>query len=404
MPAFRREDLPLYLTGAAAVCCVVSIAALEILMGLALVAMIATRHKWRLPPIWLPFTIFVAGTLLSDALSSHVRQGYPQIKKFYVYLMLFLVISAFRNVRQVRWLAVGWALAASLSSLWALEQFARKYVAAQTARRDFYNAYVADRVTGFMGHWMTFSGEMMIALLIIGAVVFFSTDRRWTVWLIAAGALVTIALLVAYTRSMLGATAVGGIYLIWFWRKWLVLAVPALAGVLLLTNPFHLGERIESVFVPHGDMDSNAHRAMCRAIGYQMIQAHPWLGIGPEQVQYQYLNYLPPGTQLPLPTGDYGHLHNDYIHYAAELGIPTMLAMMWMYAQALFDFARALRRLPSGAAQRWVLHAAIATIIGVMIAGFYEKNLGDSEVLSMFLAVIGCGYVAVYEVNDECKV
>jgi O-antigen ligase len=135
-----------------------------------------------------------------------------------------------------------------------------------------------------------------------------------------------------------------------------------------------------------------------------MIQAHPWLGIGPEQVQYQYLNYLPPGTTLPLPTGDYGHLHNDYIHYAAELGIPTMLAMMWMYAQAFFDFARALRRLPSGAAQRWVLHAAIATIIGVMIAGFYEKNLGDSEVLSMFLAVIGCGYVAVYEVNDECKV
>src|SRR5580658_9150013 len=136
MPAFRREDLPLYLTGAAAVCCVVSIAALEILMGAALVAMIATRHKWRLPPIWLPFSMFVAGTLLSDAASSHVRQGYPQIKKFYVYLMLFLVISAFRNVRQVRWLALGWALAASLSSAWALVQFARKYMAAQEARRD----------------------------------------------------------------------------------------------------------------------------------------------------------------------------------------------------------------------------------------------------------------------------
>ncbi len=107
---------------------------------------------------------------------------------------------------------------------------------------------------------------------------------------------------------------------------------------------------------------------------------------------------------LPLPTGDYGHLHNDYIHYAAELGIPTMFAMMWMYAQAFLDFVRALRKLPPGSAQRWVLHAAIATIIGVMIAGFYEKNLGDSEVLSMFLAVVGCGYVAVYEVEQTCKV
>ncbi len=125
---------------------------------------------------------------------------------------------------------MGWALAASLSSAWALEQFARKYIAAQHARRDFYSAYVADRVTGFMGHWMTFSGEMMIALLIIGAVVFFSTDRRWIVWLVAAGALIAVALLVAYTRSMLGATAVGAIYLIWFWRKWLVLAGACAGG------------------------------------------------------------------------------------------------------------------------------------------------------------------------------
>jgi putative inorganic carbon (hco3(-)) transporter len=41
-----------------------------------------------------------------------------------------------------------------------------------------------------------------------------------------------------------------------------------------------------------------------------------------------------------------------------------------------------------------VLEGAIAVILAVMVSGFYELNLGDSEVLGMFLAVLGCGYVA----------
>jgi hypothetical protein len=33
--------------------------------------------------------------------------------------------------------------------------------------------------------------------------------------------------------------------------------------------------------------------------------------------------------------------------------------------------------------------------IAVMLAGFFELNLGDSEVLTMFLVAIACGYVAL---------
>jgi len=35
-----------------------------------------------------------------------------------------------------------------------------------------------------------------------------------------------------------------------------------------------------------------------------------------------------------------------------------------------------------------------AVIIAVMLSGYYELNLGDSEVLGMFLAVVACGYAA----------
>ena len=179
MHAFRREDIAVYLVGTAAVLTVVSIAAFELLMGAAVLAMIVTRSSWRAPRVWLPLALFMAATLVSLFASGHIRQGFPQVKKFYVYLMLFLVVSAIRDVRQVRWIALGWAVAASLSAAWALNQFYNKYEDAREAHVDFYNAYVASRITGFMGHWMTFSGHMMMALLVIGALIFFSTNRRW---------------------------------------------------------------------------------------------------------------------------------------------------------------------------------------------------------------------------------
>ncbi|HEV2201306.1 MAG TPA: O-antigen ligase family protein [Bryobacteraceae bacterium] len=413
----KKEQIPVWLAGAAAAATVVSIAAFEILLGMALAATLVqqgvgtgeTKIEWRWPAITLPLCIWFAATMLSAAASGDALAAYPQFKKFYVYLMLFLVYGLFRTIAQVRWLAIAWTLAASLSALWSFVQLARKVQAAAAAHQNFYLAYIDARITGFMGHWMTFSGHMMIALMLVGALLFFSPDfssrGRGAAWMILAGLLIAAALLAAFTRSMwLGALG-GGVYLIWMWRRWMVLAIPVAIGLVLLIDPFAVRERAISAFQPRGGVDSNEHRVVTRLIGWEMIKAHPWLGLGPEEVGKQYLNYVPASVQRPLPEGYYGHLHNIYIHYAAERGVPAMLALMWALGQALFDFTRGLRRLPGGWRRRsdvgWVLHGAIAAMIAVLLSGWYELNLGDSEVLGMVLAVIACGYVAL---NDSSHV
>jgi putative inorganic carbon (hco3(-)) transporter len=206
--------------------------------------------------------------------------------------------------------------------------------------------------------------------------------------------MIAAALAATWTRSVWLGTLCGSVYLIWCWRRWALIALPGLIGVLLLINPFEIRQRTVSAFFPHGDTDSNAHRAELRSIGWKMIEAHPWLGLGPEQISRQIPNYLPAGMPGLRPGEYYGHLENDYVQYAAERGVPTMLALMWMIGWALFDFCRTLRRLPDGAQERWVLHAAVAVTIGVLVSGFYSWNLNTSNVLGMFLAVLGCGYVA----------
>jgi O-antigen ligase len=107
------------------------------------------------------------------------------------------------------------------------------------------------------------------------------------------------------------------------------------------------------------------------------------------------MKYVPPDIAKPLPTGWYGHLHNIYLHYAAERGIPAMLALMWLIGKALRDWWRALRKLPPGLNERrFLLQGAIACVFATLIVGIFEYNLGDSEVLIMFLAILGIGYLA----------
>jgi O-antigen ligase len=399
-----RKNAPLYLTGAAAVTTVVSIRAFEILMAAALLALIFARRRWRIPPIWLPLSIFLTGTLVSLVASGHIREGLPQVRKFYVYLMLFLVTSAFDSVRQVRWVALGMAFAAALSSLWALWQFAGKYREAGRVHQDFYTFYVDGRATGFMGHWMTLGGELMIALLLIGALVFFAPDRKGVAWLMLAAIPIIAALGATWTRSMWLGALCGGVYLIWCWKKWALLVLPVAIAIVLVVNPFKLRERALSALSPHaGSTDSNAHRAELRRIGWEMVKAHPLLGIGPEQVSRQYRNYIPGDMPAPRASEYYGHLENDYLQYAAERGVPTMLTLFWMIAWALWDFVRALWQATPGSAERWVLHACVATIIAVLISGFYSWNLNNSEVLGMFLAILGCGYVALWVVRSPAS-
>jgi O-antigen ligase len=393
-----REKAPLYLAGAAAVTAVVSIVGSEVFLGAGLLAVLLAGRKLRWPAALTgPVALWIAWTLLSVAASGHL-DGFKQVKKLIWFAMIFVVFNGIRTIPQIRGAVYGWAVAAALSAAWGMEQFVRKYHEAQILHRDFYLYYLPSRITGFMSHWMTLSGHMMMALMLVGALLLLSRDSRHKWWLAIAGLIAGLGLLGADVRSMWGGTAAGAIYLLWLRNRWLVAAVPVLAGLLMLVNPYRVGERMISIVRPHsGDTDSNEHRVVLRRIGWEMIKAHPLLGVGPEQVGPQHENYIPADVARPLPTGYYDHLHNIYYHFAAERGLPALAALLWLFGRALYDFGRAVRRVPLESETRWVLHGAIAVIIAFMLGGFFEVNFGDSEVLAMFLAVLACGYAAVEE-------
>jgi O-antigen ligase len=253
---------------------------------------------------------------------------------------------------------------------------------------------------------MTFSGQELFVLLLVGAFVLFAPDlKKWRwVWLPCV-AVVGTALILSDTRTIWVAAVVAGFYLLWEWRKWAAVAMPVLLGLGLLVAPNAVQERVRSFRNPHGETDSKAHRRIVWLTGWEMIKAHPLLGVGPEQIRKKAVfdAYLPANIHYPLPDGNYQHLHSIYIHYAAESGVPAAVFLTAALIMAMVDFRRALRTLPPGRSdRRFLLQGAIACVMGTMVSGIAEKNLGDTEVLTMFLSIVCLGYLAARTGEKQC--
>ncbi|MGD0498737.1 MAG: O-antigen ligase family protein [Bryobacteraceae bacterium] len=384
-----------WLTFGSAVAIMFSIAASQVLLALAFAALLASGLPLRLPRIKWPLALFMLGTLISLAFSGDPTAGLPQVRKFYVFLELLVVYSALRNLKLLRWLFLTWAGFGALTAIRGFVQFAGKVHEAHELGRGFYDYYVGERITGFTSHWNTYSAEEMFAFIMVGALLLFAPRaRRAWIWFLCA-LLIAAAVLLGETRGVWIAAAAAALYLVWFWRRWLIALVPLAVLLAYVVSPAPVRERFTSIVRPTS-ADSNQFRIVTWRTGMVMIEKHPLLGVGPEGVKNHFMEYVPADIPRPLPTGWYGHLHNIYLHYAAERGIPTMLVLLWMLIQILVDFWRGLRTLPPGPSlRRFLLHGGAAVVLAAMVEGCVELNLGDSEVLTMFLVAVAAGYLAL---------
>ncbi len=388
-----------------AIAILVSIPVSQILLGVALLCVLVGRIRLPWPRAWIPLGLFVAWFFVSLAFSPEPGMAFPQIKKFYVFLMLPVTMAVLRGATDFLRIALGWILVASASALLAMGQFVWKYLAAQQAGVDFYTAYVASRITGFMSHWMTFSGQEMLVALVLAALLLFGPARSHRVTMLGAAALALLlaGIVLGNTRGVWIATAAGALPLLWCYRRWLVLAAPLAFVALLAFGPAVVQQRFVSIFHPAGELDSNQHRVVTFWTGVEMIKAHPWVGLGPERVGSHVQEYAPTWIHRPFPEGYYGHLHSIYMHYGAERGAPAVLFLMAAFAVLFLHQKRALQRISSRShgqsrsPERFVHLAVIACLIAILVGGLFEYNLGDSEILTMFLVIVAGGYLATPE-------
>lgn len=394
-----QDRILLYVAIAAAALIHVSIAVSQMCLGLGILLLLVFRHKLEFPRIWLPLLCFFGWTIIADCVSPDPWGGRAQIRKFFVFLFIPLIYGVFaRQFERVYSLLAAWTVVATASGIWGLAQFVEKYRHAHQAGREFYVAYLERRITGFESHWMTFGALQLSVLSLLLAQLFFAR-RRMPAWAYSSIAILSATILLGMTRSIWLATVPAVLYLVWFWRPKMMIAVPVVIVLAFAISPHAARERLTSLIEPRENVDSNLHRIVTFRTGLEMIKAHPLFGIGPEEISRNFDRYIPADIKRPLPVGYYGHLHNIYIQYAAERGLPGLAFVLWFIGLILYDclrgiFARVRPGVPADDSL-FVLHGAVAVILGVLVGGLFEYNLGDSEVLMMFVSVVGLAYSAL---------
>jgi O-antigen ligase len=422
----KLERAELALTAALAAAVSVSIFAAEILLALALVVL-AVRllaHRARLDPTPLdtPLLALVVWTLLAASFASDPARSHEDAKKLVLYALFYLGTELLsRGARRERVLSAALLGGLALTTLMVLQHHLLGF--------DELNR----RPHGFLGHYMSAAGVTMCVLLLAVARLVFGerpTPRPRDLWLaalvlagvgaVAAGdasghgqlatrlfvaGLVVLAAAVALARheAVRGAEAILpiavapmaawalvvsqtrsawigallGLAVICVLRTpRLLLVLAGLVAAALLLRPASIAERLTV------EDASSVDRYYMWQAGLDMVLDRPVFGQGPGMVQVEYPRYRWPGAKNPGQP----HLHDNPLEIAAERGLPGLAFFLWW---AVILFARALREAklaragPPGAG--WSAVGALAALAAVFVAGLFEYNLGDSEVLMLAL-------------------
>ena len=367
-------------TGAATL---VSIAAAQILLTLTLTAWLILRPRApRWPAYFVPLAAFAAATLVSLAMSADPSVGLGPVRKFVLFSMGVLAATFVTSERRLRQTVMVTIAVASAAAVAGLVQFGLQYSVYRSTGSLADDPTVLARATGFMGHWMTFSGEQMLVWSFVLPLLAVLSLNLFRIGAVLIGA----SLLFSFTRSAwLGALAATGVSAVSVsFRRMARVLIPigaiAVLGAGLVWNRVAMSFT-DGVFAP------DSGRIEMAAVAARMVGDDPLFGVGPERVAFEFADYYRGNDIEDLYTG---HLHNNFLQIAAERGLLGLAAFLWLLVRIGMDMVR-FARSADGIA-RWTGVAGLSVLVAFTTAGLFEYNFGDSEVLMLFLFLVSIPY------------
>jgi len=339
-------------------------------------ALFAGGHRPVRTPVELAALAWAAALLLAALFAEDRTASLPRLSKaLFPALVPLAAFHAAEPGRARRALAVVLASSA-LASLFGLAVFVAR------------GASFAARARGPVGHYMTFAGQLLLFASLAAAVALLARERRWRIGALIAAAFAALALAATFTRSSwLGLAASLAVILALARPRWLPALGVAIA-VLVLAAPGNFRARLVSVFDPNSVW--NLERTYMWEAGGRIFRDHPLTGVGLQDLHAVYDRYRPPGAAEHA-----GHLHSVPVQIAASMGLAGLAAFAWLYGSLFVTAGRGVRT----AVRARGLAAAVrlgvtAALVGFLVAGLFEWNFGDEELLYPLYVLVGLAFSA----------
>jgi putative inorganic carbon (HCO3(-)) transporter len=347
---------------------VFSIAGAEILLTVVVVAwlvlLVGRRERLEWPAVFWPLGAYAAWTLVSVAFSADWRASLADSKELVLFLMVPLVYRLARGRRAWTVLEVLITVGAVSAVVGVVQYGVLNY------------DHLGRRPQGTLGHYMTYSGTLMLVVVATAARLLFRRDQRtWPALVLPA---LGVALALTFTRSAWVGASVGLALLLLLKDFRLVAAIPVLVALGVALAPHQVTARMYSMFNLN-DPTNRDRLAMIRE-GVRMVRDHPLTGVGPDMVIRRYAEYRDPAAVEPVNP----HLHNVPLQIAAERGLPALGIWVWFVVWLARDLWRAFRTGRDAALGA----AGLAALASMLAAGLFEYNFGDSEFLILWLVLV----------------
>ncbi|MFB0566368.1 MAG: O-antigen ligase family protein [Candidatus Aminicenantaceae bacterium] len=244
----------------------------------------------------------------------------------------------------------------------------------------FFKALPGERITGFMGHYMTQAGLLLLFSCLALSIFVFSHKKIKFLW--AGGLLLAlVALSLTLTRSAWVGLVAAAFLILLLYKPLTLVAIPLMIGIFFLVSPRPLKQRAFSIFSLKNH--TNQQRIEYIRAGIQIIKDFPYFGTGPDTVEMVFQN---PKYGLSEESKRNVHLHNNIIQIAAERGIQTLLIWLTFITWTFISLARLLHNKDPSIYP--IAVAAMAAVVALFTAGLFEYNFADSEITALFLYLI----------------
>jgi putative inorganic carbon (HCO3(-)) transporter len=355
-----------------------SIAAMSIGLGAcaALTALVwlVERRPWRAPlPLLWPALGWLLALVLATFTAWEPLASWPRVAKGALPVLVWMA-AYHAGGRREGGRAIALLLAsATLVALVGLGMWATK------------GAAFPERARGAAGHYMTFAGQLLLWVSMASGIALATRGR----WRLASGsaALIGLAALAAtFTRSAWIGVFVSLAVMLLLVRPRGLLALVLAGVVIVAVAPEAFRNRLFSAVDPaHA---SNVERTHMWQAGLAMFRDHPLTGVGLQDMHAAYERYKPATAREPA-----GHLHNVFIQIAASMGIVGLAAFFWLYG-SLARLAAGPPPLRAGGLGAGVRLGVLGALAGFLVAGLFEWNFGDEELLDLLYTLVGLAWAA----------
>jgi O-antigen ligase len=248
------------------------------------------------------------------------------------------------------------------------------------------------RIMGFYSHYETYAEVVqLIASLAIGMLIGTGVGRsRLSIFLAAAVILLSWALLMTSTRSVMIALAVSLVVMsVVSMNKRIIVA----AGVLVLIGaPIAVlkVQRSRGISFVDKNEGSTFYRLEVWREALHLVKNNPIVGIGKgsEGEMKKELGLFDHGKLPP------GHFHSTPIQIATWWGLPALICYIAFMAILLHEIWMVARlcKMRDDAASRGIALGVLGAVVGFNVSSLVQFNFGDGEVAMTFWLLTGMAF------------